>query len=67
MLQGAHRPGGQLRKHQTEHGILGGTPTEWQSQETKRGRMKRSTEKKVGSVALELRTVWGANFRSSLV
>lgn len=25
MLQGPHRPGGQLRKHQTEHGILGDT------------------------------------------
>ena len=35
MLQGPQRPGGQMRKHQTEHGILGDTSTEWQSRETK--------------------------------
>lgn len=35
MLQGPQGPGGQLRKHQTEHGFPGDTSTEWQSRETK--------------------------------
>ena len=35
MLQGPQGPGGQLRKHQREHGILGDASTEWQSRETK--------------------------------